>query len=338
MAQRVFKIDNNEDYRRAGPGDLIELNPAPGSTPLFIMKSVLEILTCGIICHEFIHLSGPTGSAKSSLIEALARVPGNFKCICEGIGQPFKPLKFWPIEMATFDAPGELYQRRSLKDGCTFDEESKLVEALRSAETHSDTCYPLIWLREMGRVHSSSVQGGLLNLMTKSDIILPGGDFVQGRNISWIADSNYQAEQDSTYTLVVLDEALKRRFTLNITLDYLTAEQEVEVMMHLSRKLIFRNQISPEMIMKTVELGQILRQNKSQGKLLSLPAPTIHGYLALLRIADNLPHLTFHQIAMSTLLGNASKDDWKHLPAVFNKVFGLQVAEDGDFAVAENLF
>ena len=48
-----------------------------------------------------------------------------------------------------------------------------------------------------------------------------------------MADSNYQAETDSVHTLVTLDDALKRRFSINLTLDYLTPEQEVEVLQHI---------------------------------------------------------------------------------------------------------
>jgi MoxR-like ATPase len=48
-----------------------------------------------------------------------------------------------------------------------------------------------------------------------------------------VADSNYQAEQEGAHTLVALDDALKRRFTINLTMDYLSAGQEVEVLNHL---------------------------------------------------------------------------------------------------------
>ena len=88
----------------------------------------------------------------------------------------------------------------------------------------------------MGRVHSSSVQGGLLNLMSKYDILLPDGRRLDGSKVAWVADSNYQAEGDSTHTLVTLDDALKRRFTINLTLDYLDLLQEVQVLQHICRR------------------------------------------------------------------------------------------------------
>jgi MoxR-like ATPase len=236
MAINVFRVDKPAEYSKAGPTDLIMLLPAPGTTPLFMVKWLVEVLVYGIAAHEFIHLSGPTGTAKSSILDALYRVPANFAAVCRGIGYPIKPLKLYPIEMATYETPGELYQRRALKGGTTFDEPSRLVDALRDARRACSDSYPLIWLREIGRVHSSAVQGGLLNLMTQTDIILPDGERIDGQGISWVADSNYQAESDSTHTLVTLDDALRRRFQVNITLDYLQAQQEAEILRHLARE------------------------------------------------------------------------------------------------------
>lgn len=233
MGTSIFRVSEPAAYRKAGPNDLIELEPVPGQNPLFLPKWFLEVLAYAIAKHEIIHLSGPTGSAKSSIIEAFHLVPENFQTVCETLGYEPLPIKLYPIEMATFEAPGELYQRRSLQGGTTFDEPSRLVQALEDASRAGGRFYPLVWLREMGRVHSSSVQGGLLNLMSKYDILVPDGRRLDGTRISWVADSNYQAEGDSTHTLVTLDDALKRRFTINLTLDYLDPLQEIQVLRHL---------------------------------------------------------------------------------------------------------
>lgn len=230
MAIGIYRVHVPDEYRKAGPTDLVELSPPPGGNPLFLPKWKVEVLVHGIVHHEFIHLSGPTGSAKSSLLEALHLVPENFLGICKALEYEARPLKLYPVEMATYEAPGELYQRRALKNGTTYDEKSALVLSLEEANRCRGQQYSLIWLREIGRVHSSSVQGGLLNLMTKSDIVLPDGTRIDGQGISWVADSNYQAEHDSTHTLVTLDDALKRRFSINLTMGYLTAEEEVQVL------------------------------------------------------------------------------------------------------------
>jgi len=343
MANQVFRIWKDKELRKAGPTDLIRLLPAPGSHPLFIKKLQLETLVYAIVHHEFIHLSGPTGTAKSSLLEAMHTVPDNFDIVCKELGLSQKPLKIHHIEMATYEAPGELFQRRSLKDGTTFDEDSMLVRALENSEKSKDDQYPLIWLREMGRVHSSSVQGGLLNLMSKGYIRLPNGRHIDGSGIAWVADSNYQAENDSTHTLVTLDDALKRRFSVNLTLDYLSAEQEVEILRHLSsngdgmEKLDGHDDAA--MIINVVRLGNIIRRHRAEGELQSVPPPTIYGYLTFLRMATSLPHLSPQQIAELTMLGNAAIEDRKVVAAVLNEVFGLRQADpDEDPAVGGNLF
>jgi len=234
--RNVFRVERADDLRRAGPSDLVRLLPAPGCNPLILPKWVLETMVYGITHYEMCHLSGPSGSAKSSLLEALSRVPQNFAYLCRQSGGTPLPIRLFPVEMAIFESPGELFQRRALRDGATYDEKSMLVAALEEAACLSGQFYPLIWLREIGRVHSAMVQGGLLNLMCKGEVVLPGGDRIDVQRVAWVADSNYQAESDSTHTLVTLDDALKRRFTVHLTLDYLTADQEVQVLRNLLRE------------------------------------------------------------------------------------------------------
>ncbi len=342
MGNQVFRVSKPVEYRRAGPTDLVELLPAPGGQPLFVMKWIVEALVYAVASSELVHLSGPTGSAKSSLLESLHLAPANFTAVCGSLGLRAMPLRLFPIEMATYEAPGELYQRRALSGGTTFDEHSRLVQALEEAAAAKGTCYPLIWLREMGRVHSSSVQGGLLNLMTQGDIVLPDGRRIDGQGIAWVADSNYQAEHDSTHTLVTLDDALKRRFSVNLTLDYLSAEQEVVVLSFLfsewARKAGSSVKPDREVISSVVKLGQVIRRHRAEGNLQTIAPPTIYGYLAFLRMQLALPHLAPQQIAMVTLLGNASVEDRKLIGGVINEVYGLASGADEDAGVAANLF
>jgi len=327
MKTQIFAIQDPEEYRRAGSTDVIELIPAPGGHPLFIRKWVLESLVCAIASHEFIHLSGPTGSAKTSLLDALYLAPENFRVVCERLGLPQKPLRLFPIEMALFETPGEIFQRRSLRDGTTYDEPSPLVRSLQQIASGKDEACPLIWLREIGRVHSAVVQGGLLNLMTDGDIILPGGCRIAGSGIAWIADSNYQAQSDASHSLVLFDDALKRRFSINITLDYLPPELEVSVV---ARLLEGRSHgsFSAEQVSGVVRIGQAIRNHRAEGRLRSVPPPTIAGYLSFFRTAAAVPHMSPQQLLNVTLLGNASSEDQKLIPGLFGEVFGESQAEE----------
>jgi len=340
MSKQIYRLWIPDEYRKAGPSDLIELKPVPGFHPLFFRKAELEQIVYSIVANEPCHISGPTGTAKSSLIEALYRVPENFFALSAAVEFPKKPLRLYPIQVLTYETPGELYQRRALRDGTTFDEKSLLVLALEEAGGLVKNYYPLIWLRELGRVHSSSVQGGLLDMMTTGDIVLPDGSRISGSGISWIADSNYQAENDSTHTLVVFDTALKRRFCVNITLDYLPVEQETLVVREILKKEKPRGyqKTDEELVDKIVMLGHAIRRQRDEGNLHSAPPPTISGYLAFVRMAIRLRHLSLQQVAMATLLGHCSREDGKQASAVLNEVFGLQAIEADDPAMGVNLF
>ena len=337
MAAQVYPVWEPEQYRRAGPNDLVELRPVPGGHSLFLEKRIIEALVYAIAMHEACHLSGPTGSAKTSLIEALALVPENYLSVCQALGLPTKPVKLYPVEMVTFEAPGELYQRRALSEGTTYDEPSRLVVALEDAERVKEHYAPVIWLREMGRVHSASVQGGLLNLMSTTDIVLPDERRLDGRGIAWVADSNYQAERDATHTLVILDDALKRRFGVNLTLGYLGPEQEIEVLAQIVEKTEGRP-ADREVIRHVVRLVHVIRRYKEEGHLSSTPPPTIPNCLSMLRMIASMPHMSLQQAANNTLVGNPSRDDQKMFAAVFNEVFGLQEVETEDFTMGNNLF
>ncbi len=144
MSENVFRINKPYELRKAGPLDLIEMVPAPGTNPLYLPKVTLEIYTYGVVMCMLIHTSGPTGTAKSSLIEAMA-LPANFFPICKSLGFPHKkPIKLYAAEMACFESPGELYQRRSLKEGTTYDEPSIVIKSLRDADKYQENppyCY-----------------------------------------------------------------------------------------------------------------------------------------------------------------------------------------------------
>lgn len=337
MSTRIFSLSNYNAYCKAGPTDLIEMIPAENDHPLYFPKYLLETLIESIIHGDFIHLSGPTGVAKSSLIENLQKVPENIKTICKSLNQEYKPLKVHPIEAAKYETPGEWYVRRSLNNGSTCDEDSELVKALLEADSSRNEYCHLIHLREIGRTHSSSVQGGLLNLMTKNDICLSGGRNIRGRGIGWIADSNYQAVSDSVHTLVTLDDALKRRFDSNITFNYLTSGDEEIILDRIVRKTPGL-QPDTELTAKIVALGNMIREQRAEGNLQSLVPPTLYGYMGLYRKAQLLKHLNFKIHAQTTLMGNASNDDQKLSSIMINQILGYKGIEDKESVINDILF
>lgn len=97
-------------------------------------------------------------------------------------------------------------------------------------------------------------------------------------------------------------------------------------------------ELQPEIVTKVVELGQVIRRHRAEGNLLSVPPPTIYGYLAFLRMASIMPHLSLMQVAQATLLGNASSEDHKHISSVFGEVFGLRQDDVDDPTLGPNLF
>ena len=88
--------------------------------------------------------------------------------------------------------------------------------------------------------------------------------------------------------------------------------------------------VDVELINQVVKLGQLIRRHRAEGRLLSVPPPTIYGYQAFLRMAKALPHLAPDQIALVTMLGHASEEDRAMVPGLLHQVFGLQQSEDED--------
>jgi energy-coupling factor transporter ATP-binding protein EcfA2 len=303
----VFPIDEPRRFKEAGANDLIGLLPVPGYNPICIEKWRLEVIFYALVRGEFMHIAGPTGSGKTSVLLALACVPRNFELLCRYYGYKVAPLFLHPVEMIVFDTPGELIQRRGLKNGTTFDEESSLITSLREAAAGTGAGYQAIWLRELGRVHSATIQGGLLDLMTHGDIMLP-----------------------------VFDDALKRRFTINLGLDYLSLEQEVQIL-HYLRESGDVPAVSDDLLIGVVQLGHAVRDSRLEGNLRSVTPPTIYGYMAFLRLIHCMPHLSLIQVAQATFLGNASNEDLETIPTVFSDVFGVQSEFEDDSAIGRNM-
>lgn len=337
MKETMRNLMQPEEYALAGHGELIVMPPRPGAPPMTVRKMVLETLFHGIAAGAFINIHGETGTGKSAILETLASDSGAWEALCKGMGAPCKPLKVFPIEMVLFETPGELYNHRAIANGATFDEESILVKALREAEQCADAAYCLIWLREMGRVHSASVQGGLLNLITDGAVRLPKGDVIDGTRIAWVADSNYNTEETATHTLVELDSALARRATINIPFDYLSSEEEERITRYFVDQG-YLPEVEESLIKKIVQLGQDIRAQRKQGNLQTAAPPTLHGYFAFLKMAHHLRHLPRQTVAGMTLLGSAAPADRKQLVSLCNAVFGITQEQNEETVTGRTLF
>lgn len=321
---RIFRVDSPWELAQAGPNDLVQLLAAPGSTSMVVPKKHLDLLAVALSGGELVHLHGETGTGKTALIEALMMEPGNWQALCGMRGIPHKPPRVHAVEMVSYETPGELYQRRAIRNGSTCDEESVIIASVREGIASCDKYYNVIWLREMGRVHSAAVQGGLLNLLNRGMIRLPDGTLASGRGIAWIADSNYHTEETARHTLVDEDDALSRRWTVSIPFKYMSPEEEVRVIRHL-RGIGQIPDVDDELVVKIVELGRAVRAQRSQGNLPSLAPPSLYGFFAFFRMHDALRELSIQEVAEATLLGAASPSDREQVLGVFSEVFGLRI-------------
>jgi hypothetical protein len=93
-----------------------------------------------------------------------------------------------------------------------------------------------------------------------------------------------------------------------------------------------------KLIEKVVLLGNEIRRQRQEGNLQSISPPTIYGYQAFIRMARALPHLELRQIAMVTLLGNASLEDRTVAVGLCNRLFGLRKTQNPESIKEANLF
>lgn len=316
----IFRITDKKALARAGSRDLVALEALKGNVPIVKELGILEVIGWGIIDSEFIHIHGETGAGKNALIESLAFHPQNWEALCEHLGAPYRPLRVFPIEMAVFETISEIYSRRAISQGQTFDEPSPLVQAIREATALADKAYAVIWLREIGRTPTASVQGGLLNLMTKGVVRLSDNEMVNAADIAWIADSNYHTDDSSSHILVAQDDAINRRWTRNLSFDYPGQEMAAEVL-KFHRSQGFIPNVSDELIVKVVALGEEIRRQRREGALLSLAPPSIYGFSAFLRAAYRHQRLSPLEIAECTMLGAATPKDRQSARSIFADAF-----------------
>ena len=291
-----------KDYSKAGPSDHVVLEALPGSPAPIVERNKLDMLVSGIVSGGRIHVSGETGTAKTLTIRTLLLNRTNFHNICKALGVPKLPLSVYSCSVALVDGPPELAFRRSIKDGTTFDEDSTIVQALKEQDGKEGKEYAAILLPELGRTHSEAVQSALVDMITDAYLLQATSQILRVGHVAWVADSNY-ADQEGLYTLVAFDDALRRRFNVNLSMNHPVQEQECAILGHLVSS-------APEdEIARIVALGSKIRQKKKDGALQSVPPPTLYGYAEFLRMHTRLPHVPVDTVAFATILGHCSDED-----------------------------
>ena len=288
-------------YRAAGPGDLVRLEPLPGSHPPIIERQKLDLIVRGITEGARVHISGETGTAKTLTIRTLLLREENFHNICEVLGRPRRPLTIYSCPLARFDGPGELTFRRAIKDGTTYDEDSLILAALKAQDGQAGKTYAAVLLPELGRTQSEMIQGALVELIGDAVLLEAEGRLVHVPHVAWVADSNYAGT--GTFSLVTQDDSLRRRFDISIEMGHPAEEQECTILEHLVPQAV------PEEVAAIVRLGSEIRAARRDGGLLSVPPPTLFGYEQFLRTRLDLPHLPPDVVAFATILGHCADED-----------------------------
>ncbi len=320
---KSFKIDDKNDWQEAGANDLIELIP-PAGHPLFYRKRDLHIICITIVNGGRLHISGASGSGKTSLIEALCAVPENWRWLCQHNDLEFKPLSMFHLAASNFESPNEVWYRRAINSKGTYDEIQKLIVFVTYAIKHIGKAYFSINLVEAGRM-KPVIQHSLVNLMTRGTIIDPlTGDAIGlGEGIAYIADSNYAAADQHDFLLVDLDTAFENRLNeTGIVLDHLSQEEEFLVLRRM-RSSIGAEQVSDEIIEKITQLGSMIRDEQlCNGALTSISPVSMRQYRSFLQLAakSNLPPEDLVDI---TLFALANAEDRETANELKSYVFGI---------------
>ncbi len=340
---RIFDIDPTPDadqraLHAAGTNDFVRLLPASdGEQRIVLRRRVLEVLTAAIVLREHVHVSGPTGTAKTALIEAMENPANMIAALSLLPGDvPTRPLRIHAVEMPEIETPGELWRTRELREEGTVLEDSAILKAFDRADP--ERYYEILHLRELGRNISPHVQSGLLNLLTRGPIRVPGRAPIP-RFVSAIADSNYQPGVRAGYELQPMDEAVRRRLAVQLELEQLPADIEEQLLAEIAGigpdvtlhavapapARPVRRVVSSEFVSGLMRIAAVLRREQAEGNLRSVAPPTLFNMTTVIHLAELLPGHTLEDLALVTLLGNATPEDQaRYVPGVLAEALGLE--------------
>lgn len=336
MSSMVYDLIIEKEFKKAGSNDLIKMVPVADSHSLYMPKYILVAMTEAIVHRERCHLSGPTGSGKSALLLAL-QVPENLRLLCHYLGFEYKPLEVFDQEMADLDTAGELHKTKEIRDNNTETVLSELYQFMIKADKNKDSKFFYVHARELGRVHSSSIMSGLLEPMSTTKINIPGYGIVDGNSVGFFGDSNYQSmnSPEHQHTLVEYDSALDRRFTVKITMDYLSEEEEFAMMNDILSEQF--GKVNKPLLEMIIRLGHVIRQYRSEGSLLSVSSPIPSVYTTAYRMA-NRDFMDTEIVFQITLLGHAQNEDQKLANSIIQNVLNSRRNTKDQYNFLEDSF
>ncbi len=270
--------------RKASGTDLVAL-PNKGSSLPFYYMPVVRL-------KEFVHsilepgsrvfINGNTGTGKT---EGLHVIVNNWRLVLRilGINSAPKNAHLLHVNLSAVQGIDELFRRRSIRNGNTYDEMqpalATLKQALRLQEDPDNIA--IWWLSELLRC-LPEIQHGILG-MIQNRIFDDQGKYIgDGSSLRIVCDSNFGASEHGDYVgLAQFDGALSARMTANLNWDYLPFKDELEILMCIvSHEIEDREAILYSML---AFCHEIRKTKIKKGDFASIPYPNMRSYLSFIR-------------------------------------------------------
>ena len=105
MSQTVFfDAHDPSALSRAGDHDILKIRQRARDGALFVPKASVVSLLYAVANHDHVHLSGPTGSGKSALIDAVLADEQNYQSFTRALGLPRGPVRYRRGQLPTIQS------------------------------------------------------------------------------------------------------------------------------------------------------------------------------------------------------------------------------------------
>jgi len=316
----MARVVDVSEFEKASSGCVVRLRPiTDGMHPFYADFDLLIVAGDALASRAPLHLSGPSGTGKSHLLNSLLFGPReNITRVWDAIDVPrWSTVVCHRIFVSMLETPGEVWYRTEISNFNTEEHPQRILEILSEASSHPETLH-VIWLVESGRGIQECVQGAFLEIVGQTVIREPHGRAFAADNIAFVTDSNHAANESGEFAIWDLDQAYGRRWTRRVTVAGLTAEQEAMVLRELCPVA------TDQQIAQVVRLAMLIREKHGEGSLRSILPPTIDAELDLLGCMRRLPVST-RSLAFYTLLGHLSGRDRDEAETTFAEAFGVQI-------------